>query len=86
MENLNSVGIQLKSPDDTALLRVRDVTAGYGKITILHGINIDVREGEIVCVIGPNGAGKSTLLNAVFGAPIAKTGVGEPVTSKTELR
>lgn len=56
-----------KSPDDGALLRVRAVTAGYGKITILHGINLDVHEGEIVCVIGPNGAGKSTAFKAVYG-------------------
>jgi ABC-type branched-subunit amino acid transport system ATPase component len=49
------------------LLRVRNITAGYGKITILHGVSIDVREGEIVCVIGPNGAGKSTAFKAVYG-------------------
>jgi ABC-type branched-subunit amino acid transport system ATPase component len=59
--------IQRKAPDDTALLRVRNLTAGYGKITILHEVNLDVREGEIVCVIGPNGAGKSTAFKAVYG-------------------
>ena len=67
MENSNAVDIHPKPPDDTALLRVRDVTAGYGKITILHGVSMDVREGEIVCVIGPNGAGKSTAFKAVYG-------------------
>lgn len=59
--------IQPGELDDTALLRVRNITAGYGKITILHEINIDIREGEIVCVIGPNGAGKSTAFKAVYG-------------------
>ena len=59
--------IQPSVLDDSALLRVRNITAGYGKITILHGINIDIREGEIVCVIGPNGAGKSTAFKAVYG-------------------
>lgn len=59
--------LQLKAHDDSALLRVRNITAGYGKITILHGVNIDVREGEIVCIIGPNGAGKSTAFKAVYG-------------------
>jgi ABC-type branched-subunit amino acid transport system ATPase component len=59
--------IQMKVPDERALLRVRDITAGYGKITILHGVNIDVHEGEIVCVIGPNGAGKSTAFKSVYG-------------------
>jgi ABC-type branched-subunit amino acid transport system ATPase component len=53
--------------DDSALLRVRDLSAGYGKIMILRGVNIDVRAGEIVCVIGPNGAGKSTAFKAVYG-------------------
>ncbi|MCU1471027.1 MAG: GTP-binding protein [Glaciihabitans sp.] len=38
-----------------------------------------------IALFGSTGAGKSTLLNAIFGAPIAKTGVGEPVTSTTEL-
>ncbi len=38
-----------------------------------------------VAMFGATGAGKSTRLNAIFGAPIARTGVGEPVTSETEL-
>lgn len=59
--------IDIIAPDDTALLRVRNITAGYGKITILHDVNIDVHEGEIVCIIGPNGAGKSTAFKAVYG-------------------
>jgi len=64
---LNNDHIQIKPPDDNALLRMRNIRAGYGKITILHGVNIDVHEGEIVCVIGPNGAGKSTAFKAVYG-------------------
>lgn len=59
--------IQLKPPNETALLRMRNLVAGYGKITILHGVNLDVCKGEIVCVIGPNGAGKSTAFKAAFG-------------------
>jgi small GTP-binding protein len=38
-----------------------------------------------IAMFGATGAGKSTLLNAIFGAPIAKTGVGEPVTTATEM-
>ncbi len=49
------------------LLEVRDLVAGYGAMTILHGVDLNVREGEIVCLIGPNGAGKSTVLRAVAG-------------------
>ena len=59
--------IRIKPSDDNALLRLRDIHAGYGKIEILHGVNIDVHEGEIVCVIGPNGAGKSTAFRTVYG-------------------
>jgi branched-chain amino acid transport system ATP-binding protein len=49
------------------LLAVTGLTAGYGKITVLHGVNLTVRPGEIVALLGPNGAGKTTLLRAVSG-------------------
>ncbi len=49
------------------LLEVEEVFAGYGKIEVLHGTSIRVREGEIVCIIGPNGSGKSTLLKTIVG-------------------
>jgi branched-chain amino acid transport system ATP-binding protein len=44
-----------------------NINASYGKKEVLHGVSIDVYEGEIVSVIGPNGAGKSTFLKVVFG-------------------
>jgi branched-chain amino acid transport system ATP-binding protein len=50
-----------------ALLVVSDLRAGYGKMEILHGINLQVGRGQSLCLIGPNGAGKSTLLHAVYG-------------------
>jgi neutral amino acid transport system ATP-binding protein len=51
-----------------ALLSVRDLVAGYvPEVDILNGVDLSVREGEIVTVIGPNGAGKSTLIKSVFG-------------------
>jgi branched-chain amino acid transport system ATP-binding protein len=46
---------------------VQDVVAGYGKIEVLHGVNVVVGQGELVSLIGPNGAGKSTVLKAVTG-------------------
>ncbi|WP_254925946.1 ABC transporter ATP-binding protein [Bordetella genomosp. 11] len=49
------------------LLSVRGLDAGYGKIGILHGIDLDVAAGEIVAILGPNGAGKSTLMRAISG-------------------
>lgn len=49
------------------LLAVAGLTAGYGKITVLHGVDLIIRPGEIVALLGPNGAGKTTLLRAVSG-------------------
>ena len=49
------------------LLALRDVSAGYGAIQILHGVSLHVDPGEIVAVIGPNGAGKSTTFKIIMG-------------------
>jgi len=53
--------------DDTPILNVQDVSAGYGGALILHNVSLVVRKDEIVTVIGPNGSGKSTLMKTVFG-------------------
>jgi branched-chain amino acid transport system ATP-binding protein len=47
------------------LLELRDLRAGYGPVDVLHGISLEVRAGEIVCLIGANGAGKSTTLMCI---------------------
>jgi branched-chain amino acid transport system ATP-binding protein len=49
------------------LLDVKSLNAGYGKIVVLHGVDIVVHSGEVVALLGPNGAGKTTLLRAVSG-------------------
>jgi ABC-type branched-subunit amino acid transport system ATPase component len=49
------------------LLSVEQITAGYGKVDILHGVSLGIRAGEIVSVIGPNGAGKSTAFKTIVG-------------------
>ncbi len=49
------------------LLEISGLSAGYGKIGVLQGIDLRVGKGEIVALLGPNGAGKSTLLKAVSG-------------------
>ena len=49
------------------MLRVEDLSSGYGRIEVLHGISIDVAAGEIVTLVGANGAGKTTLLHAISG-------------------
>jgi energy-coupling factor transport system ATP-binding protein len=49
------------------VLRVTALHAGYGDCMVLHGVNIQVRAGEVVALMGRNGAGKSTLLKAIVG-------------------
>src|SRR3970282_155008 len=49
------------------LLEVKGLEVGYGGIRAVKGIDLEVREGELVCLIGANGAGKSTTLRAICG-------------------
>jgi branched-chain amino acid transport system ATP-binding protein len=56
------------------LLSVRGVTAFYGRVQALKGVDLDVQSGEIVALIGANGAGKSTLMMTVCGNPRARDG------------
>ena len=49
------------------LLKVSGLHAGYGRAEVLTGLDLKLRQGEVVTVIGPNGAGKSTTLNALMG-------------------
>ncbi|MEH6631795.1 MAG: sn-glycerol-3-phosphate ABC transporter ATP-binding protein UgpC [Halopseudomonas aestusnigri] len=48
-------------------LDIKDVSKSYGKVTVLHDINIAVDEGEFLVLVGPSGCGKSTLLNMIAG-------------------
>ena len=48
-------------------LAIDDLRAGYGKMEILHNLNLRVGRKQSLCLIGPNGAGKSTILHAIFG-------------------
>jgi branched-chain amino acid transport system ATP-binding protein len=58
---------------DDLVLDVAGLRSGYGKIGVLHGVDLQVGRAEIVALLGPNGAGKTTLLRAVSGllAPTA---------------
>jgi branched-chain amino acid transport system ATP-binding protein len=58
----------------TTLLETRGVQAFYGKIQALKGIDLEVKQGEIVTLIGSNGAGKSTLMMTICGSPQARVG------------
>jgi len=55
-------------------LTIRGLTAGYGRATVLHGIDIDVAPGQHIAVLGPNGAGKTTLLRAISGLADVRDG------------
>jgi branched-chain amino acid transport system ATP-binding protein len=57
------------------LLEVRDLQAWYGESHVLHGVTLDVREGETVTLIGRNGAGKTTTLRSIVGILRKRTGV-----------
>jgi branched-chain amino acid transport system permease protein len=52
---------------DTVLLQVRGATKRFGGLQALGGVDLDVREGEILGLVGPNGSGKTTLINVVSG-------------------
>ncbi|HEY2426581.1 MAG TPA: ABC transporter ATP-binding protein [Pseudolabrys sp.] len=58
----------------TPLLAIRGVKAFYGRVMALKGVDLEVKEGEIVTLIGANGAGKSTLMMTVCGNPRAREG------------
>jgi len=49
------------------VLKVQNVSAGYGKLQILNGVTIDAQPGQIAVIVGPNGSGKSTLLKTIAG-------------------
>ncbi len=73
------------------LLEIRDITLLYGRIQALHGISLEVQEGEIVALIGANGAGKSTTMRAISGLrPIASGSIwfaGEDISRlRADLR
>lgn len=52
---------------DRNILEVREVTKRFGGLQALAGVDLDVREGEILGLVGPNGSGKTTLINAISG-------------------
>src|SRR5205809_7141244 len=73
------------------LLEIDNITLLYGRIQALHGISLNVDEGEIVALIGANGAGKSTTMRAISGLrPIASGSIrfdGKDITRmRADLR
>jgi branched-chain amino acid transport system ATP-binding protein len=80
----------LPAPPGVPLLQVSGLTAGYGRVQVLHGVELTVAGHEIVALVGSNGAGKTTLLRSICGL-VAPTGgrirfagqdiTGQPVES-----
>lgn len=65
------------------MLDLTALTAGYGPVTVLCGVDFSARAGEVTCVMGRNGAGKTTLMKAIMGLVPATGGTitlaGEPI-------
>ncbi|MEO6958458.1 MAG: ABC transporter ATP-binding protein [Burkholderiaceae bacterium] len=68
------------------MLKIDNLSAGYGKVEVLRGVSIDVNQGEVVTIIGANGAGKSTTLKALCGVVPVVSGTvqfqGADITNK----
>ena len=52
---------------DNVHLTIKNLSAGYGKMEILHNLDLYVSKAQSLCLIGPNGAGKSTILHSIYG-------------------
>ena len=59
---------------NSELLRIDNLNAWYGESHILHGVELSVNEGEVVCLLGRNGSGRTTTLRAIVGLTGARTG------------
>ena len=68
-------------------LSIESLRSGYGKMEILHDLNLKIGKGQSLCLIGPNGAGKSTILHSIFGLNDVFSGSitlnGKDITSLT---
>jgi branched-chain amino acid transport system ATP-binding protein len=66
--------LEQRAAGELPLLSVRNVQVSYGDVRVLFGVDLDVREGEVIALLGTNGAGKSTLLKAISGVALADRG------------
>ena len=85
MTNSDDAATDVPVPDPRpVLLEIRDLVVHYGRIEALHGVSLEVRQGELVTLLGANGAGKTTLMRAISGLRPATAGTvwfkGEDIT------
>ena len=62
------------TPPPDAIVRVRDLVVGFGRQTVLDGLSIDVRRGEILAIAGGSGSGKSVLMRTILGLVPKRSG------------
>ena len=60
-----------------ANVQIRGVTKRYGNVQVMHGVDVDIENGEFVVLVGPSGCGKSTLLRMIAGLET----ISDPATS-----
>ena len=93
MSSLSAPPTSGSDADDTSrqlVLEVKGLTAGYGRIESLHGIDLTLSRGQLVALVGANGAGKTTLLRAISGLIATRAGsvslFGQDVTNDSPDR
>ena len=60
--------------DQTKMIEIRQITKKFGNLQVLRGIDLDIRQGEVVSIVGPSGAGKTTLLHIIGTLDKASSG------------
>ncbi|HTK16565.1 MAG TPA: ATP-binding cassette domain-containing protein, partial [Acidimicrobiia bacterium] len=77
----------VSTPAGEPVLELSSVRAGYGRIDVLHGVNLALAPGQVYALLGPNGAGKSTTLAVASGQIVPSSGslmlCGRDVTGVT---
>ena len=70
------------------ILQVKDVRKSFDGTGVLHGVSLEIREGEVVVIVGPSGCGKSTLLRCINGLETIDGGEillrGEKISGRTK--
>ena len=68
-------------------IQFKDIRKSYGDVAVVHGITLDIKDGEFIVIVGPSGCGKSTLLRMVAGLEQITSGelvIGDRVVNELE--